>query len=229
MLMIWMERLIAWACLLQSLEMLAMHFPKGRAFKGMLIGRVLFAAAALLCPHGILALGLLLSTWAIAIRFGGSFNGGSDAMTFQILSAWVFAWITGREDIALMYVAIVVLLSYFMAGFSKIQVRDWRQGRALSEILLQSNAARPVRWIQKMARQPKRIRLTAWAVIFFELMFPALVLTGSKGVVLAVALGLVFHLANFFVFGLNRFVWAWIAAYPALFALSCTLLHSVSA
>jgi len=33
---------------------------------------------------------------------------------------------------------------------------------------------------------------------------------------IALAIGAAFHLANAFAFGLNRFLWAWLAAYPAL-------------
>jgi hypothetical protein len=32
-----------------------------------------------------------------------------------------------------------------------------------------------------------------------------------------VAVALAFHIANVYVFGLNRFVWAWAATYPALY------------
>ena len=39
-----------------------------------------------------------------------------------------------------------------------------------------------------------------------------------EGKVILLALGFTFHVVNAFVLGLNRFVWAWVATYPAILA-----------
>jgi hypothetical protein len=40
----------------------------------------------------------------------------------------------------------------------------------------------------------------------------------------ALGIAVLFHLANACLFGLNRFVWVWIAAYPAILWLQSRLL-----
>jgi hypothetical protein len=56
----------------------------------------------------------------------------------------------------------------------------------------------------------------SWGVMGFEVLMPIAVL---HPVALKVGLAIAgcFHLANALLFGLNRFFWIWIAAYPSLF------------
>ena len=54
-----------------------------------------------------------------------------------------------------------------------------------------------------------------WAVMVFELVFP-LALFSQPALFIALGLAMLFHLANAYFFGLNRFVFAWLAAYPSL-------------
>ena len=51
--------------------------------------------------------------------------------------------------------------------------------------------------------------------MLFELAFP-LALASLATLALALVGAACFHLANAFLFGLNRFFWTWIAAYPSL-------------
>jgi hypothetical protein len=143
-------------------------------------------------------------------------------MTFQILAAWVFAWWSGRPDLALAYIAIVCGLSYFVAGAAKLAQKKWRRGLALQEILLHSNAVRKVAWIQILAEKRNIIFLASWAVVLFEISFP-LVLLNGRWAMFYLLIGVFFHFANFLIFGLNRFFWAWLAAYPAVLLMAQTL------
>ena len=51
--------------------------------------------------------------------------------------------------------------------------------------------------------------------MLFELLFPLSLLTASS-LYVALVIAASFHLANACLFGLNRFFWIWIAAYPSL-------------
>jgi hypothetical protein len=55
-----------------------------------------------------------------------------------------------------------------------------------------------------------------WGVIAFECGSPSLVLGGTSGALLLTAVGLSFHLGTAVVMGLNTFVWAFGACYPAV-------------
>jgi hypothetical protein len=56
----------------------------------------------------------------------------------------------------------------------------------------------------------------SWLVIVFECAFPLVLWVRPQGAALLLACGLAFHLCNALVLGLNRFLWAWLAGYPAL-------------
>ncbi|HEY2735615.1 MAG TPA: HTTM domain-containing protein [Polyangiales bacterium] len=166
-------------------------------------------AAALPC--------LWLSQLAICLRFRGTFNGGSDSMTVVMLSGLCLSAFDRGGTIAragLLYIAVQVTLSYLIAGVAKLKEADWRSGAALRSFILDESAGSP-RWARAIAERASAARFAAWGVIAFECLFPLAWLDGSAAISFG-ALGLCFHLGNALVFGLNRFLFAWLAAYPAL-------------
>jgi uncharacterized membrane protein len=58
-------------------------------------------------------------------------------------------------------------------------------------------------------------RPASFAMLAFECSFP-IALVDVRACVVMLAIAAVFHLTNAVVFGLNRFLWAWLAAFPAL-------------
>ena len=214
-----MGRLISVAVLLQTFELYWIRPWKWEIIEGeiplilkpflksnliLLTLRLLAAAGALIYPNPIVIAILLLTSWALAIRWRGTFNGGSDAMTFLILSAWLVAAIVPRfESVCLLYIAIQLILSYFVAGIVKIMSPQWRSGQALTYFFHQYGFQ-----VSTMTAF-----ILSWGVITVECLFPFAVFapTAFVGIVI------IFHLANVYIFGLNRFFFAWLAAYPALF------------
>jgi hypothetical protein len=51
--------------------------------------------------------------------------------------------------------------------------------------------------------------------MLFELVFP-LALLSPQALVIGLGLAVLFHFVNACLFGLNRFFWIWLAAYPSL-------------
>ena len=216
--MIWVGRLISVAVLLQTIELfwirpwnwkiLVDEIPRVlrpflKSNSVLLSIRLMAAVGALIFPHPVLIAIMWLTTWGIAIRWRGTFNGGSDAMTFLILSAWLLSsWVPYLAPICLLYIAIQLILSYFVAGISKLVSPQWRTGQAPQYFLAQSG------W----AITPAFGFFMAWAVLAFECLFPLAVFAPIPFLILA----FVFHVLNAYLFGLNRFAFAWLAAYPAL-------------
>lgn len=216
--------LICWALVLQSLEHLRLRaypmdvlqaeLPRSLVFLvrndgGWNALRLVASLVGLLWPSWPLAFALLLCQWVIALRWRGTVNGGSDFMTFHVLLAWTVGLASpSLLPLALTYVAVQLVLSYFVAGVVKIRNPEWRSGRALGHVLEQYGWALPTKiW-----------RPLAFVILAFELGFPlAFFFPWPFAVV-----GLAFHLVNAYVLGLNRFFWAWLAAYPALFVASKT-------
>lgn len=160
---------------------------------------------------------LFLSASMIAIRFRGTFNGGSDYMTLIILSALLVAaaWPALAEP-ALIYVAVQTCLSYFVAGIVKIKEARWRNGYMLRDFIIHTNYSVPERVITLFKRASRlELMIYTWPILLFECGFPVAFLN-LKICYFFLAIGLCFHLANVYVFGLNRFFFAWLSAYPAV-------------
>ncbi len=158
------------------------------------------------------------TTLLIAARFRGTFNGGSDYMTSALLAALTLCSIAPRcAKLALTYIAVQSLLSYTVAGWSKLKFRGWRNGEQLRVILTASNYPVP-KGLANMVERQSATRLTILSVIVlvFECSFP-LALYGPRTCLAFLAAALSFQIAFAVVFGLNRFWLAWLASYPALF------------
>lgn len=170
------------------------------------------------------AAGALLATQlAIGARFRGTFNGGSDYMTVTLLLGLTAASL-GHPLLAragLAYVCVQLVLSYFIAGLVKLAQPAWRRGEALRQLLSSNRYGTPA-WLQRLVNAPG----VAWALsiglLMFECGFP-LALGGSRMALGSLALGLAFHAGTVLAFGLNRFLFAWAAAYPALLFFSSQL------
>ena len=107
-----------------------------------------------------------------------------------------------------------LVLSYFVSGWVKLVNPEWRRGEALCDVFRFS--AYPVsEGLRRLADQPRFLFVMGWAVILFELAFP-LSLLDPVALKLALLCAAGFHFSNACFFGLNRFFWIWLCAYPAL-------------
>ncbi len=159
---------------------------------------------------------IIIGLWLL-IKFNGPYNGGSDRMSLLVLICLWGAHLAPNQywrEIAFAYLALQLVLSYFLSGAVKIVKADWRNGRALRDVFLFS--AYPVaEATRKWADSPRLLFVMSWAVMLFELIFPV-VIVSQAALLIALFFAFVFHLSNAYFFGLNRFVWAWGAAYPSL-------------
>lgn len=229
--MTWVAAFIAWAVFLQAVEQILLQRKlsefdpwessglNNQVFMALQWCRLIAATAALVFPLSYLTGIMIITTYMTAVRYRGTFNGGSDTVTLHILAAVGLAqafpkWTAEAQA----YIVIFVTLSYFIAGAAKLATREWRDGSALTEFLLYSNAAIPNRITERVRRSANGVRGCAWLVMIWELLFP-LGLLWPSGFWILLPLGFLFHLLNFYFFGLNRFFWAWLAAYPAFIAI----------
>lgn len=208
------EILLGFAFMLQSLE----HFSAPRNERRLFMPRFALSAALLLgvqTPWVCLALvGLGLF---ILVRFQGPYNGGSDRMSLLILCCLCLAHFMPTErwqEYVFGYLAAQLLLSYFISGWVKIVNPQWRDGRALQDVFRFS--AYPVsESLRNFADRPKLLLVMSWAVMLFELIFPLALLT-QVTLIIALVIAATFHFTNACLFGLNRFFWIWLAAYPSI-------------
>ena len=162
---------------------------------------------------------LLLSTVAVSIRWRGTFNGGSDYMTIIILTGLSLSAVFPGSPAAALgcvyYITFHTCRSYFVSGIVKLNSSKWRDGTALG-CFINSGIYGPANPLAAVLRSPPIAIGLSWAVILFEVTFPLAILNPSLCLGYLV-LGLCFHLSNVYLLGLNRFLFAWAAAYPAVF------------
>ncbi len=215
------EVMLALTLLQSSLE----HLSLGR-------DRLLFGLRIWLCLwllSGLsseICLPLLWLTSVILLhRFNGPYNGGADKMGMLVTTSLMVAQLLPQwADLAMAYLAVQLVLSYFVSGYVKLVNPEWRSGQALVDVYRFS--VYPVsESLRAYAGRPKLLQAMSWAVIGFEVVFPLALLHP-----IALWLGLLaagaFHLVNAMLFGLNRFFWIWLCAYPSLLWFQDRLLGS---
>ena len=208
------EVLLALALLQQSLE----HLRGPKDMRPLFVLRIVFCAMLLFGVQSAWALaGLAVLAVVLLHRFQGPYNGGSDRMGLLILLCLLLSNAASSEfwrEIAFGYLALQLTLSYFISGWVKVVNPDWRSGRALRDVF-QFSAYPVAENLRALAERPRLLFTASWAVMLFELVFPAALLHPAS-LVAALAIATLFHLANAMLFGLNRFFWVWITAYPAI-------------
>lgn len=208
------EILLGLALFQQSAEYLVLT-PRDRLVitsRLALSGLLVVGLASTIVTSALVTIGLWLLN-----KFNGPYNGGSDRMSLLILIClWATHLAPARywQEIIFGYLAVQLVLSYFLSGAVKVIKTDWRNGRALRDVFLFSAypaSTEKRNWSEK----PRLLFVLSWAVVLFELLFPV-ALVSQPSLYAALFCAMFFHLANAYSFGLNRFVWAWVAAYPSL-------------
>lgn len=171
-------------------------------------------------PGALLVVPLLLAGVLSALRFRGSENGGSDFMTLVVLSSLAAASVLPHTELVrtgcLLYVALQSCASYFIAGIIKLRRPAWRRGVALRTFLGATIHGDPGR-LGRLLRRPAVAPIASWTVMLLEVALPLSLLSRPLAIGFG-ALALTFHVVNAHLFGLNRFVLAWAASWPAIVA-----------
>jgi hypothetical protein len=143
---------------------------------------------------------------------------GSDQMVVVILIACflgcaVHGHVTARA--ACSFVAGEVALAYLVAGAYKIRGPLWRSGQAFSLITRTKVFGHPA-VARVVHRHPMLGFVATYCVVCWELIFPLALIAPLAVLVTILVIGVVFHVACAVVMGLNRFVWVFVATYPAV-------------
>ncbi|MBM4260136.1 MAG: HTTM domain-containing protein [Deltaproteobacteria bacterium] len=210
----WSEMLLALAFIQQSIE----HLSAPGTERWLFATRLALALLLLIGLQPSWALGaMLLLSLAILHRFDGPYNGGSDRMSLLLLICLLLSHLAPTphwQEIALGYLSVQLLPSYTIAGWVKLANPDWRSGQALKDVF--EFSVYPVsESIRAWAGSPRLLFGLSWTMMLFEILFP-LGLLNATGLMAVLSLAALFHLINGGIFGLNRFLWSWIAAYPCL-------------
>ena len=191
-----------------------------------LISSVVVAILGPFHPVGVVALSVALGSRVLVRRrrlFGGD---GAEQLTTIVLAATLLATApvssTTRVQLAVAFIGGQLALSYMTAGIAKLGSRHWRTGDALPSIVATEIHGHPLA-AGIMHRFPRVSLGLGWGVIVFECLFPLALISPLWLTVVALSLGLTFHIGCAIMMGLNNFLWAFPATYPCVLALRSVL------
>jgi len=208
------EIIMGFAFAQQSLE----HLRSSSDDRMIFIPRLLLSVLLVVGFYSVWVIGLLMILGLVMLnRYQGPYNGGADRMSLLILFCLCIASFSpdkNWQELTFGYLSVQLILSYFISGWVKLVNPQWRNGQALLDVFRFS--AYPVsESLRGWVKYPRVLLFVSWAIISFELIFP-LALLSSTSLMIALLIAACFHLSNAFIFGLNRFFWIWIAAYPSI-------------
>lgn len=165
------------------------------------------------CVLGIIAVGIVMF-WRAPIGLDGSDQ--MSLITFVAIAIYKFF----PRDVhvaqaSLWFIAIQGCLSYFVAGIAKVVSPVWRSGEAVRGIL-STRTYGSRRSASLVSGRDGVCVVLSWIVMLFECTFPLALAFGQTGFAIFAVLGICFHIANAVIMGLNTFVWAFVATYPAI-------------
>ena len=120
------------------------------------------------------------------------------------------------SESALWFIALQACLSYTAAGFSKLFSSEWRKGNALFNSFNSPVLTASPKFAELLSRHEPAGKFLTWFNLIVECLFPLVLLVGSPFYIFFLIWGIVFHFSNAVLFRLNKFLWAWAAAYPAI-------------
>jgi hypothetical protein len=191
------------------------------------VGRLVLGAL-LLCDPGVglhwkyYGFGLLILTFLVCLRT--PLTKGGDAqltlITYSAISLTLLSDTAIAAGYCLTFLTLQLCLAYFAAGFHKLRSPVWRSGAALPGILSTRLFGSPAlaTWLDRRRLLARSMSL---ATIFWEVSFPVVLVAPREIGLCYFAGGVLFHVSTAFTMGLNKFIWAFIALYPA--AIYCTM------
>ena len=108
-----------------------------------------------------------------------------------------------------------LMLAYATSGYLRIGESTWRSGEALLLVLRQRTYGNRRMW-ELLRNSPHLLRIASMSVLLFECLIPVSIFLPLKWLVVFVVFGILFHIVNAFIIGLNTFLWDYLALYPAL-------------
>jgi hypothetical protein len=191
---------------------------RAKVFTATNLLRVAIAASVLWSPSAVGLSALLFCHVHTLIRCRGTFNGGSDSMFLYVclgaMLGLAFPTDPMIPKVAVWLISLNLIYSYVKAGLLKVSKTSWRNGQAL-QLFMTSPIYQSTAGVSDLASSALVMKISSWTLILFEILFPLSLINQKVGMTF-LCLGAIFHLANAFAFGLNRFLFAWISAYPAL-------------
>ncbi|HEV3047726.1 MAG TPA: hypothetical protein VGY13_10225 [Solirubrobacteraceae bacterium] len=193
------------------------------AIAGTYVMRLAAGATLLLAPWstglaagawGTTALSALFLEWRR--QYG---DDGGDQMLTIMSTAFTIALLLSfaRHALALglYFMGAQACLAYVIAGVAKLRGEEWRKGIATERIFSTRTYGAPG-VAALLRRRPALARAMCWGTIAFEASFVLAPFLPLPGLLALLAVAASFHVGSAAIMGLNGFLWAFVATYPAI-------------
>jgi hypothetical protein len=184
--------------------------------------RVILSAAIVAGPARwtlapLILLGLYAVTFLVNVRSRYGHDGADQLAGFLMLGIGVSSLVPTSLSRAacLFFFAFQSCLAYGTAGWCKLPMRGWRDGTYLAAVLTARIYGMPPLG-RFLSAHPVYAKLASRGLLAWECSFPLVLILPAPIAFGMVGLGVVFHLVNACVMGLNCFVWSFVATYPPL-------------
>ena len=202
-----------------------------RAFAWLLVIDAAAATALLAWPSAPVLIATVAALQVVVLKRHHFTIDGSDQMMLVVLGACLLGRIGGDAvsyRAAVSFLAAELALAYAVAGFAKATSGDWRSGRAFTVIAQTRMYGQPL-VASLVRRHPGLGRAASYSVVAWESL-AFLTLTAPRPVLYALLVaGIGFHLGCAAVMGLNRFLWAFVASYPAMLCTNAAIRSQLGA
>lgn len=165
--------------------------------------------------------GLVLHLAITSLLLGGRTSFGMDgadqksALTLLALGIATLVPTPTVKAAALWFIAAQLTLSYVTSGLAKIPGAQWRSGAAIWGVLATRMYGVPALGVW-LKGHPRLCAVLSWSVILSEVAFASVLVAPEPLAWALIGGGVAFHAATAVLMGLNTFLWAFLAGYPAL-------------
>ncbi len=167
--------------------------------------------------HAVFLGVVVLSTAALMLRTTYGLE-GSDQLVLIVFIALALVALRPTViamQLGLWFITLQACLAYFTAGIYKVTSPVWRDGSALTGVLGTLSYGNPMlaSWFTQ------HTRTTKWSSRMFsvsETAFPLVLVCPPAWMPYFLAWGVGFHVTCAVIMGLDSFVWAFVATYPAI-------------
>jgi hypothetical protein len=152
----------------------------------------------------------------LSIRGTDGKNGADEMSKITFLSLMI-AFFSSHPllwKIEIFFLAGQLCIAYVTSGYLRIQEESWRDGSALLLVFRQRTYGNKLCWTIGR-RCPRAVQAASMSVLLFECTFPFTLFLPRYMLMPILAFGIAFHVANAIIIGLNTFLWAFVALYPA--------------
>ena len=188
-----------------------------RVYAYILVVQLLSAGAIIVDPRLAALVCVTAGLQLLMMKRNHLANDGSDDMVTVVLVSTAVALVAASTVATVSWAVFLtgqLLLAYFVSGLSKAQSDSWWRGEAVAGVVGTRIFGHP-RFAEILDRHPTGGVLLTRGTFFFEALFPAFLLAPKPVFLGALAAMLAFHFACAVIMGLNTFMWAFAACYPA--------------